>query len=145
MFLDTAGDFADVVFDFVRNSTLRVVGLDKINLSLLSDQWTAVLPLRWIVLRPVKVARKLDVAVRAFDKRNAEGMTEVLPDPLALRVQVLKYDPVVVLGVVDDFHHRVEVHRVFLRRKLRSEAVETNGDKTLSHRRKALDFFFRGS
>src|SRR5260370_32517551 len=108
--LGTTSDFANVILYCVLDSSLRIVCLYKINLRLLSEQRTAILPLRRVFLWPVEVARKLDIAVVSFDERDAESMAEVLPDPLTLCVEVLKHRSVIVHSVVDDLQRRVEIY-----------------------------------
>jgi len=132
MLFSTSLNSADVLFDSILDSTFGVVLLDDIDLSGLSCQRTDILPGFGIVISSVKVSRKFEIPVN-FDKWNSEGMAEILPNPLALRVEVLEDFPVVVLGVIDDFEFGVEIHRSLIFRELRLEPIQPHRHHPFRH------------
>src|SRR5690349_5715811 len=143
MLMSTAGNPADVVLHSIFDTTFGVVGLYDVTLSDLTEERPAILPCVRLVLRAGEVAREDVVAIAVFLERNSEGMAELRPHPLTLRIEILEELPVVEVGTVNDLHDRVEVNRASLLRRGRLEAVKPECNHRFRHRRRAFDAFFR--
>src|SRR5437899_11610107 len=142
MLLLTVRHPTNIVLDFVLDTALRVVGLDDIDLTDLSEQRSVVRPLIWLIIWAVE-ADEVDIgSILAARHQHAEAVMKVWPDPASFGVEVCESLSIVVLGMIDDLHLRIEVYRTSILRPRRLKAVKPYGVEPFGEQRASLEVVF---